>query len=183
MKYIIEVEDESTDGLYRAKGFKTVVFSDAGLKTLEPVSDALQHGYDEGYQEGFADAWDLVQKIVLPVRPHFCAFTAQDLKNIFGVDGYENVLSEFSASEALAKFREYEQKKADAKLKVGDEIEISGASSDVPRMVITQIDNHYISTVDAKGDTRCICKNTTTFVKTGRHFSEIEELLKQMKGE
>lgn len=147
-------------------------------------------GYDEdeltrpAYEQGLTDAWELAKKVVLPVRPHSRTFTAQDLNNIFGIDGYENVLSQCSASEAIAKFQKYEeeQKNADVELKVGDEIEIRAESS-IPKMVVTQIDNQYISTVDAKGDTRCICKNTTTFVKTGRHFPQIEEMLKQMKGE
>ena len=182
MKYIIEVEDGSTKGLYKAKGFNTLVFDDAGLKKLEPVSDALQHGYDEGYQEGLTNAWELAKKIILPVKPHCNNFTAQDLSYIFGVDGYEDVMSRFSASEVLAKFREYEEEQKKAELKVGDEIEIHAESS-IPKMVVTQIDNQYISTVDAKGDTRCICKNTNKFVKTGRHFSQIEEVLEQMKGE
>lgn len=146
-------------------------------------------GYDgeltrPAYEQGLTDAWELAKKIAIPTRTQHDAFTAQDLNNIFGVgSGYENVMSKFSASEAIAKVQAYEeQKKADAELKVGDEIEIRAESS-IPRMVVTQIDNQYISTVDAKGDTRCFNGNTTTFVKTGRHFPQIEELLKQMKGE
>lgn len=143
-------------------------------------------GYDDeltrlSYEKGLNDAWELAKKIILPARPHCSNFTGSDLRNIFGVDGYDNVMSRFSASEALAKFQEYEEKqKENAELKIGDEIEIRAESS-IPRMVVTQIDNQYISTVDAKGDTRCICKNTTTFVRTGRHFPQIEEILKHLK--
>lgn len=36
-KYIIEIEDESIGGLYKAKGFRTLVFDEEGLRRLEKV--------------------------------------------------------------------------------------------------------------------------------------------------
>ena len=179
MKYIIEVEDESEDRLYRAKGFETLVFNEAGLKKLEPVSEALQHGYDDGYQDGLNDSWKLAKKIILPMECHE-VFTGEDLNDIFGMSGYKNVMSTFSASEALAKFQEYEEarKKAEAEIKVGDEL----VNNCGERYVITHIvSKDYVNVVDMRGSVFYI--NPERYKKTGRHFPEIEELLKQMKGE
>lgn len=43
MKYIIEVEDIG-NGLFRAKGFNTLVFDRIGLNKLEKVEDEIQVG-------------------------------------------------------------------------------------------------------------------------------------------
>lgn len=43
MKYIIEVEDIG-NGLFRAKGFNTLVFDRNGLNKLEKVKDEIQVG-------------------------------------------------------------------------------------------------------------------------------------------
>lgn len=43
MKYIIEVEDIG-NGLFRAKGFNTLVFDRNGLNRLEKVKDEIQVG-------------------------------------------------------------------------------------------------------------------------------------------
>ena len=183
MKYIIEVEDECTEDLYRVKGFETLVFNEAGLKKLEPVSNALQHGYDEGYQDGLNDAWELAKKIILPMECHE-VFTGEDLNDIFGMSGYKNVMSTFSASEALAKFQEYEEarKKAEAEIKVGDEVIVPNGK----RCVVTGFnrgDNKWILCIDENGDCGPNYHEKTDLKKTGRHFPQIEEVLKQMKGE
>lgn len=38
-KYIIEIEDEPVNGLYKAKTFRTLVFDAEGLKRLEKVEE------------------------------------------------------------------------------------------------------------------------------------------------
>lgn len=44
-KYIIEIEDWPVNGLYKAKGFKTLVFDEEGLRRLEKVEDETQCSY------------------------------------------------------------------------------------------------------------------------------------------
>ena len=39
MKYIIDIEDQPVDGLYKAKNFKTLVFDEYGLSRLEQVPE------------------------------------------------------------------------------------------------------------------------------------------------
>ena len=141
-------------------------------------------GYDgaltqPAYEQGLNDAWECARKLILDD-----GLTGPDIHNIFGDSNEHHVLRTVSAPEAIAKIKEYEEKKAreEAELKVGDEIEVRSESS-IPKMVVTQIDNQYVSTVDADGETRCIDKNTNRLVKTGRHFGQIEEVMWQMKGE
>lgn len=52
MKYIIEIEDEPIgSGLYKAKGFNTLVFDQYGLDHLTPVKDEVEVG-DEVWCSG-----------------------------------------------------------------------------------------------------------------------------------
>ena len=61
-KYIIEIEDEpfvrlsalfGEEGLYRAKGFNSLVFDQFGLDKLTPLDKALSSELGEAYQKGF----------------------------------------------------------------------------------------------------------------------------------
>ena len=52
MRYIIEIEDEPIgNGLYKAKGFNTLVFDQYGLDHLTPVKDEVEVG-DEVVYDG-----------------------------------------------------------------------------------------------------------------------------------
>lgn len=44
-KYIIEIEDEPVNGLYKAKAFNTLVFDAEGLKKLRPYKDDKTYYY------------------------------------------------------------------------------------------------------------------------------------------
>ena len=55
MKYVIEINDNAmndscTPALYRAKGFKTLVFDDYGLSKLTPFDEIHKKVWNEGYQ-------------------------------------------------------------------------------------------------------------------------------------
>jgi phosphorylcholine metabolism protein LicD len=41
MKYIIDIEDQAVNGLYKAKNFKTLVFDGYGLDRLEKYDEVL----------------------------------------------------------------------------------------------------------------------------------------------
>lgn len=70
MKYIIEIEDEpfgrnddpviphGMDELWRAKGFRSLVFDKNGLEKLTPlndIEDLQRSAYQKGYEAGFAE--------------------------------------------------------------------------------------------------------------------------------
>ena len=57
MKYVIEINDHAmndscTPALYRAKGFKTLVFDEYGLSKLTPFDEIHKKAWNEGYQVG-----------------------------------------------------------------------------------------------------------------------------------
>lgn len=62
--------------------------------------------YDSGYSEGLKDAWDAAKKI-------FCT-SVGELKRIFDLEEDENgllwIYHEYSASEAIERIKQYEQK-------------------------------------------------------------------------
>lgn len=71
MKYVIEINDHAmndscTPVVYRAKGFKTLVFDYYGLKKLQPFDEAVNvekntawyKGYDAGHKNGKAESYD-----------------------------------------------------------------------------------------------------------------------------
>ena len=60
-KYIIEIEDKpfvrlsalfGEEGLYRAKGFNSLVFDQFGLDKLTPLDKELEEAYQKGAHEG-----------------------------------------------------------------------------------------------------------------------------------
>lgn len=103
-KFVIEIEavygraDGGSEGsvptLYRAKGFRSLVFDEDGLKKLVPLDQMRPSWWEEIYQRGLDEAWEAARKIV---------------------DAY---------FVGLAKICEYEEKKkAEAEeIKVGDEV-------------------------------------------------------------
>lgn len=71
MKYVIEINnhamnDPFTPALYRAKGFRTLVFDEVGLNKLTPLSDAIGHiikeereqAYRDGFENGEREGYD-----------------------------------------------------------------------------------------------------------------------------
>lgn len=196
MKYIIEIEDTPFEGLYKAKGFNTLVFNEKGLKKLKAASEEFaQHnsagyalGLKEGeqsltesllksYNDGLNCAWELAKKIVLPTRTQHDAFIYGKLKKIFGIGDYERILSKFSIFEVITKIKAYEenQKKAEAEIRVGDEVD-----DGVGLAVIIGIRD------DGTYDGIANCGHvhiTNVHKKTGRHFPEIEEIIRQINAD
>lgn len=211
-KYIIEIEDEpfgrnddpniphSMDELYKAKGFNSLVFDQFGLDKLTPLDKTLeetyQKGYDTGsheattleYQQGLDDAWKAAKKIFgyefdggLPV---------DELRNAFGFKSgpfcTADILRTNTASEAIAKLKAYEeQRKADAEIKVGDEVcfVFAGGETIEPFIVFSIKDDNgkkYYEGIQTS-DGRWVGGGLKYF-KTGKHYSQVEELLKAMKG-
>lgn len=79
-------------------------------------NDGKEYGLDEAdmreavsYQKGLSDAWEAAKKIVLSVDEG--GLSVQDLSKIFESEGSHYVLRKYSASEAINKIKEYEEKK------------------------------------------------------------------------
>ena len=105
-------------------------------KNIRQMMGELKHEYDclynyliskpdadEAYKKGLDEAWELAKRLIRQTSP-------DDLRRMGFGDSirHENldaiVLTNFTASEALAKLRDYEEKKnaEDEAVKVGDEV-------------------------------------------------------------
>jgi hypothetical protein len=75
----------------------------------------------EAYNNGLNDAWECAKKIVTDTGLKYT-----ELEEIFGCTSMNSLLTRFSASEAVARIKEYEgrQKKVDDKIHIGDEVYI-----------------------------------------------------------
>lgn len=131
-------------------------------------------GYHDGYEKGLNDAWECAKKVTL--NPDKGGISCLVLDKIFGYRFISDVIENYSASEAVTKLKEYEEKqKADEEIKVGDEVvNVVGFTAVVTRVC----GEKYIAVMYPDGS----CKNDMPkerVEKTGRHF-DIQSLLNQM---
>lgn len=127
---------------------------------------------EEAYQKGLDDAWR-VQKIITH------DLTDDEFNEIFRLKERTHVCRAMTATQAIAKIKEYEEKqKADDEIRVGDEVMV-----DKRRMLVLGI--------DSRGWKQLWCPSTgfvhdniltSEMTKTGRHF-DIQSLLDRMKEE
>ena len=159
----------------------------------EKLDEAYQRGYDDAtkmiasdeqsiadkaYQQGLEDAWEAAWKIVCDE-----SFDSSTLMHIFNRrSSFDGIFGNFSASEAIAKLKAYEEKQND-KIEVGDEVAFhhdDGRPDTV--VVVTYIgQDGFIDGMDGRG-TQYAHKNPTKWTKTGRHF-DIASILEDMRND
>ena len=199
-KYIIELEDkpfhkEDGDFLYRVKGFNSLVFDMTGIGKLIPYTepdleqvreDAFKNGYDAAckdidikskinaaYRKGMEDAWDAARTL----------WNTPNRKEIFGHTTFNTVLTTLTAQETIEKIRQYEQEKEEELgiqryFKKGEEV----IDADGTKAVVLDVsEDNYCQVYTENG---CIYNwhiHTYKFHKTGRHFTEIAEVIEKMR--
>ena len=192
-KYIIEFgdkpsyQDDNAD-FYPCKQIPWWSVSTTYIRKLAPLDKALneayQKGYDEAkliyqnpnaesdYQRGLDDAWETITTIA--------KMPDGERGKVFGDTWIANILNRNSLAEITEKLKANERQKADAEIKVGDEVEAYSG-----RAVV------FGTFIDKNGDEFCRYwypnedrfdrNKTKKLKKTGRHFSQVAELLKVMK--
>ena len=153
----------------------------------EILAEQYTRGYEEAdsnqrenavyeYERGLNEAWEIVRKI-MDMNP-------SELGELMGADtAFESdIINKYSASEAIAKVKEYEekQKQADDEIKVGDEVTLGFTKGIVTRIGIK---DHSVDILWRDGSTGEWNKDNfdREVRKTKRHFPQIDEILKQMK--
>jgi len=140
-----------------------------------------QNARDEAYKQGLHDAWICARKICA----NWCV-SDKTLNEIFGNGKtIDDIMNEFSPSEAIEKFKEYDAKTSDdpdnSKIEVGDVVETNGFSK--PVIVISVPDDNEDSTeikvMNFLGDTAW--KNMYDCKKTGKHIQQIEEVFNMLR--
>jgi len=152
-----------------------------------------QDGYEDGkadtpftdteekaYNRGLNDAWEVIKKITKD--DSVCGYSIEMMQELFGWTCVYDITHNYTPEEAIAKIKAYEeQQKQDAEIKVGDEV-YSDAFDD--KGIVTHITADKVACV-------CIICNGSTMMKvgtiglhkTGRHFPQIAEVLKELRGE
>lgn len=161
MKYLIEVPDETGQAYYNIAPY------------TEPNEDNAMwmDGYEEGVEAGRDDAWEFVRII--------CDMTQDERKECFG--GSTCDLDRFMTYQsAKAKYEVW--KKSKEEIRVGDEIKIKTSYS--ADAVVIGMDDYDLFIIWKDGETdRIEPPERKQWVKTGRHFKEVEELLKKITEE
>lgn len=169
MKYIIEIENEpfgrnddpviphGMDELYRAKGFKSLVFDKNGLDKLIPYTEPDRKAIED---EVWGFAWEVLQLDLTVFR------------EIFGYDTDKMDYRDYKSK--------YEAWKEKDVIHVGDEI--ISVEDDVKAFMLDCADYESIYVMTEHG---CVerWKDLTEVKKTGRTFPEVAELLQKMRGE
>ena len=164
----------------------------------ELIDQAYQRGYkdgensridecakalDEAVIAGRNEAWDAAKRIIGDSGDD--TLYCKDLMELFGSDDYDIIMRHFSATEVIEKIREWEEKQkqqTDSEISVGDEVY---TLDETYHSVVTNIYDNYgrkkavVITQSGKWDVDDI----EHLHKTGRHFDEIEYILKQMGGD
>jgi len=192
-KYIIEIEEEpyvrrGENALYRAKGFNSLVFDQFGLDKLTPLDKELEEAYQKGfevgqheattleYQRGLDDAWGFASHL---------AYVSDSVTNsiYISANGGKGLLVAFGMTyeEAKKQYDEYfdKKQKADAEIKVGDEVTPKSNDSNWLGVVVG-VDDTNAMVMTRDGYTAMY--RLEILKKTDKHFTQVAELLKAMKG-
>lgn len=165
-------QKERTEGIKRQAQELIDQAYERGFKAgKESEAIAIQDGY---YQRGLDDAWEAARKIMCNG-----GLKLSELSQIFGMTSFTDIFHSFSGSEAIEKIRQYEEQKKseEEEIKVGDEVYISDRNY---TYIVTSV-KEYASFFSQNGKWGNEHKSNLT--KTGRHFDQIAEVLKQMQEE
>lgn len=156
------------DGLER---FKTIGDDEVELLNSDYINEHYGDLQDIAYQAGLEDAWELMHKIAFYKDPHV-------LIDAFGATTWGELLENNTPQEAIAKLRAYEEKQDE--IKIGDEVTPKSKDADWKGIVIG-IEGGEAQVMTPDGYS---CGYPLDIMKrTGRHFPEVADLLKKMKGE
>ena len=201
-KYIIELEEmivSTADGqmpLYKIKGFNTPTFDSAGVSKLTPYTELdveaiRDEAYDKGlndgwtnvhneceaaYQNGLYNAWDVARKIVLSEADGGIQWKLKE--QWFGKFTIYDIFKDVPAMDVIEKIRQYGREQEE-QIHVGDEVVFYNGE----KCVVTVVGDGQVAEVMDKGgfSMRIDDGLRNSMKKTGRHFSEIAEVLKKMQ--
>ena len=171
------------DGVFRDKSIEALVEVcraarkegyDAGLEDRNVNGNTIGKKIKEAYKSGLNDAWEAARTIVDCKVPY-------DFWELSSGQSMLAVLRHYSAKGAIEKIREYEeeQQKKVAEIKIGDEVEnISTSDRAIVVRTFQYIQQMDVMWKDGSVGSRWL---TSKFKKTGRHFPQIAEVIKQMQ--
>lgn len=166
MKYIIELEDEPymrEDGVnyYTCKSARWYKLGETIINRLTPYTDPDRKAIED-------EVWELVKVIE--------KMEYDDYEKCFSNYGGHEAFFDRPYREAKAKYDAW--KKSKEEVHVGDEVKIANTIGVVTR--VPEYDEQRVHYIAESGTV--YCNNAyADIVKTGRHFDEVESLLKKME--
>lgn len=132
---------------------------------------------EEGYNRGLESAWACCKR--------FWQSDENTCRDIFNIICWEDFF-DISPSEAIKKFKEYDEKHFDVpdncKIEVGDEIVYSDPLKGEEKGIVMGICNNWVEVKFLKS-WNCVGVHKDSVKKTGRHFEQLDEILETMKNE
>lgn len=120
------------------------------------------------YEDGLNEAWEVARKIACTAEKGGYTWTV--LEQIFNTRSLSDIIDTYTASEAIDAMENYER------IKVGDEVK----GHTTVGIVLECWYNDEMTIMWANGSVT-IGHKSRDLTKTGRHFPQIEEVLKQMQ--
>lgn len=188
-KYIIEITEEYTSGngvdrkkRYKFKNIGNVLIAEGNLNKLEKVEDVYKRAFNEGLNHG----WKLVEEVAKT--------TFEQRKEIFGTDdNIVDLAKKFDAADAFELLSKWKTSEESKRLKerlvknlnaikekwdninAGDEIYVFENNENY---VVTKDYEEALSVVSRDGNAFIMNKKFYTFRKTGKHYGDIEDIIK-----
>lgn len=171
MKYIIDIPEQIAEA--SADYMKKVGMA------IEPYTEPDRKAIEDAQEE----AWGLAKKNALTVPSG--GLTINEIKDCYGSDKdfADAVFKDFTYQEAKTKYDDWKAKK-ESKIEVGDGVygKINQKNGVVVRIYADDIYSDCVGVMWEDGGLGPFCK-IEGLQKTGRHFSQLSDLLKAMKGE
>lgn len=105
-KFVIEIEKKIEEaGIYKIKGFKSLVFDDYGLDKLKQLNIPDASASLDEFNNGREDAWMMAQKIYKPTNEG--GLRGSDVKKYFGCSVDD--IYKLSIQEVAKAFKHYEE--------------------------------------------------------------------------
>lgn len=142
------------------------------IDAYELCSDQHEVEYNQAFNQGAEEAWELARKIVIQD-----GYSSYDLYEIFGCSDLQHVLENYIYPEAVAKVAEWE--KAKEEIKRGDIIRNKNNTSS--KFCVTDIDDDGILYGVGRDGATYSYEDPEYWEKTGRHI-DIDSFLKQIGG-
>lgn len=191
MKYIVEADGHVQMISLTAVQDGTAIMTTRNIDTFQTADKALEEAYEMGYDEakriyqnpnaesdfqnGLNTAWDVAKKIAL--------MDTETSENATGYFGLFRIMEHLTPMQAIEKLKAYEeQQKADAEIKVGDEVEAYSGRA-IVFSTSTDKEGKKFCRYWYPSEERFNMDKTENLKKTGRYFPQVAELLEAMKGE
>lgn len=175
-KYIAVLEIEDNEEIIDAK--ISYIYSSNGMnyKATErmELKEESENAKNKTYEDGLNEAWEIAGRIDR-------AFAQGELVEIFGYSAPYEIIKAITPKKAIEKINEYDNRNVE----VGDEVEFNKFENSEGKygvLIDVKTENKPCGDVIALTDKGEVCLwNRTDFIKTGRKFPQIEEILNKLK--